>query len=975
MASTYIRARKGRPCPICKADHACAWTADGALVICTHVGRKGETLAAPHGYTIGRPSKGDIEGMLYHLDGAPRPDDEQLEKQRKEQEAYKARGRVQAALVWLGCGPREQRGGLEKLARKINSRGAGWESPESEQDAGGRVASYLASRGLDVAKLPGGVLPRALRYHPTCFERFEKRGEKWARVAGPAMVAAVVDAAGKVTGVHRTFLDPHGPGKRPEELGAAKQMLGACKGRAVRLGEIPAGGGELVVVIAEDLDKSGTGQKYAGVAANAIRALGVKAGVMRITPAVAPTLAETVKGESRPAGGVKGFDWLDVFVKLGPEPLKAALELALAEAGAGPNARVLVFGEGIETCLAVMQATGRPAWACLDAGKMTAVELPQSEIRDPKSEIAPPTPPTVDAGTRADFDASGEGGGASDDGEDGGRAPWIVGGEDEMPIIEEGAVTRARRWLWTCARVRVAGIGGVGGEDAGRFKLARWGGKWWAYHGGAYAELDDEGLRSVALNWLHGFRVQKGRKVLPLDPTPRAAEQMMQALAIDTAVCADRVPAWLPRVIENGRAAWGRASAWGGMLDGQVGRNDPRTLITFPNGVLDLARVIDRKLPLEERVRLLPHSPELFTTTCLPYALPRAELERLVAGTADRDEMYGRLCPKFWAWMHDASNGDEGWPWQLQEMLGDTIGLDRSIEKIFAVPGVQRGGKGVLEEAITHIVGERNVGAMDSLSLSDRFGLAHLVGCSVAIMPDAHIDGHAAGPGVVERLKSISGQGRIPIRDLYSKAQTHKLTCRIWMFMNQEPELKDESAALAGRFIWLPITKGYLGREDHTIKASIPAEAPGIMLLALEGAIRLMGKQRRAIDVCGSAEEIAGEFAEASAPLQTFVGEWLAFVAKDDGGVYLTPDELYQAYECFARQDEKREPLGFRKFIRAVKWIMRPFAYSQPRSDDGPRVRRITGWRIRHERLDQLAEWINQTTQKPRQSGGWWQDR
>ncbi len=38
---------------------------------------------------------------------------------------------------------------------------------------------------------------------------------------------------------------------------------------------------------------------------------------------------------------------------------------------------VLMVGEGIETCLAAMQATGRPAWAALSTSGLRALDLPQ----------------------------------------------------------------------------------------------------------------------------------------------------------------------------------------------------------------------------------------------------------------------------------------------------------------------------------------------------------------------------------------------------------------------------------------------------------------------------------------------------------------------------------------------------------------------------------------------------------------------
>jgi putative DNA primase/helicase len=47
----------------------------------------------------------------------------------------------------------------------------------------------------------------------------------------------------------------------------------------------------------------------------------------------------------------------------------------------GAPGNVLMVGEGIETCLAAMLATGNPAWAALSTSGLRALDLP-NEIRD-----------------------------------------------------------------------------------------------------------------------------------------------------------------------------------------------------------------------------------------------------------------------------------------------------------------------------------------------------------------------------------------------------------------------------------------------------------------------------------------------------------------------------------------------------------------------------------------------------------------
>lgn len=82
---------------------------------------------------------------------------------------------------------------------------------------------YLRSRGI----IPPADVS-ALRFHPKCYYRGRAGRETW-----PALIAAVTDQGGAVTGVHRTWLDPGG-GKAP--LDPPRRALGRLAGNAVRFG-------------------------------------------------------------------------------------------------------------------------------------------------------------------------------------------------------------------------------------------------------------------------------------------------------------------------------------------------------------------------------------------------------------------------------------------------------------------------------------------------------------------------------------------------------------------------------------------------------------------------------------------------------------------------------------------------------------------------------------------------------------------
>lgn len=85
---------------------------------------------------------------------------------------------------------------------------------------------YLRHRGIVEF---GGC--NALRFHPRCYHRDMTSG---VMTEYPALIAAVTDLNGNLTGVHRTWLDPHGNGKAPVE--SPRRAMGSLLGSGVRLG-------------------------------------------------------------------------------------------------------------------------------------------------------------------------------------------------------------------------------------------------------------------------------------------------------------------------------------------------------------------------------------------------------------------------------------------------------------------------------------------------------------------------------------------------------------------------------------------------------------------------------------------------------------------------------------------------------------------------------------------------------------------
>ena len=99
----------------------------------------------------------------------------------------------------------------------------------SKRVRGTTVEAYFRTRGITALQDC-----TSLRFHPRCFYRPDRDDDPEVRTAWPALIAAVTDLAGTITGVHRTWLDPGGDGKAA--VVTPRRALGDLLGHGVRFG-------------------------------------------------------------------------------------------------------------------------------------------------------------------------------------------------------------------------------------------------------------------------------------------------------------------------------------------------------------------------------------------------------------------------------------------------------------------------------------------------------------------------------------------------------------------------------------------------------------------------------------------------------------------------------------------------------------------------------------------------------------------
>lgn len=921
----FLRVNRSRPCPVCGADKFCGYTDDGNVINCGSAQRGGDVLPAPNGYRLSGSAKNGW-GTIY--------------------KAVDQKGKL-VRRVYSAEEVRQRAAEQERAERRqLEKAHAIWEGATGPVD---RVVAYLEARGIPVAALPGGQLGTFVRFHPACpdWDDVNQRPRTC-----PAVVVRAMDG-GTPMGVHITFLDPGGkPAKRDKEIGKQKQMIGRIKGAVLRACDRSVSG---VLVLAEGLENALTVAAATGYAAwyigSADHLQQVRLADTIFVPR-GPIHTVILAGDRNKNG--KGEDacaiasnvirtaapWINVEVRIpGPREVPQAFGADGGMLTKGVDWNDAVKATGLETVRMACSVD-------IEAFRATAADRHAAIV----------------AGTRAS-DSRGGGGvdgavgaceGVPDDAQEPGAAPMVAGRPwerppaERLPVIEGGDLPRARRWL--CEKWYM--------EGARRFRVARWGGKWWIYHGGRYIEVAQERMQAMALQWLDGFSVEREFKSRDperryLDPTSETAKRLLESVVVDTNVDGVTIPRWLPPVLgPDGLPRWGEALS-GDHLSGVTSQPDASAVgqINLRNGRIDLAEIVRR-----EEVRLLPHTPDLFSTVCLPFDLDVARLTAIVEG-GNSEKIFHEMCPSWMAYLDHASGGDAKWRRQLQLMFGDTVSGDRTMQSIFVLAGAPSAGKTTVETALKAVVGDGNFVAPSLASLAGQFGLAPLSGKMLVVFSDAQPRAFAEAGQLVEILKTISGGGSTQLRDLYEKAVTVVLPCRMWMFSNEIPDLRDDSGGLARRLVVLPFEHP-IRNADPAYMSKVVAEAPGILLWALMGALELARMERRSIVMSERGQDAYDENVQRTAQSRAFVEECMERSADSR----VTLGELYRAYEAWCKEQD-REPFKRQRFDQGIRWQLGgAYRFTQARADDGSRTRAIPGWRLKLEWMYRDAHGGGQVT-------------
>jgi len=340
----------------------------------------------------------------------------------------------------------------------------------------------------------------------------------------------------------------------------------------------------------------------------------------------------------------------------------------------------------------------------------------------------------------------------------------------------------------------------------------------------------------------------------------------------------------------------------------------PSDIVSCENGLLHLPSL-----------DLLKHSPEFFTHNALDFAFERN------AGTP-----VGWLRFLSELWPEDAECVNT-----LQEMFGYALTPDTSQQKAFLIIGPKRSGKGTIARILTRVVGIENAVAPTIAGLGMNFGLAPLIGKRVAIISDARLGGRADQHAIAERLLSITGEDALTIDRKFQPAWTGRLQTRFVVLSNELPRLADAGGALASRFIVLPLTASFYGREDPGLTDRLLCELPGVLNWSIAGLRRL--RNRGYFLQPASAAEIVQDLEDLGSPINAFLREECSV----GPGHTVEINLLFKAWTEFSKRQGRDHAGTAQTFGRDLRAKLPGLTTTRPRDDQGERLRFYQGIGLR----------------------------
>lgn len=318
-------------------------------------------------------------------------------------------------------------------------------------------------------------------------------------------------------------------------------------------------------------------------------------------------------------------------------------------------------------------------------------------------------------------------------------------------------------------------------------------------------------------------------------------------------------------------------------IKNEKARTDQLNYLTLENG---LYSINDNKL--------VPHTPDIFTTNLLPY-------------NYDPDAK----CPRFMQFLDEVFMGEKDDVDFIQEAVGYAFHKSIPTPAVFFLIGNGSNGKSVFINTIANLVGRENTSNISFSSLSDEYYILELFQKMINISGETPVKNINS-----DTIKAVVGGDWVTGRKLYKQPMKFRPFAKHFLAMNKAPKLNDTSHGMWRRIYPINFPRTFTEKDmDRQLEGKLALELSGIFNWALEGYKRLRQKDY-ALEESKSMSLMKQEYRHEMDSVRAFVHDCL--IRSDNPDDRIKYSNLYEKY-CQYCQSEKRkdseEKTGFKKVL------------------------------------------------------------
>ena len=275
-------------------------------------------------------------------------------------------------------------------------------------------------------------------------------------------------------------------------------------------------------------------------------------------------------------------------------------------------------------------------------------------------------------------------------------------------------------------------------------------------------------------------------------------------------------------------------------------------------------------------------------------------------------------CPRFERFILEVMDGDRTHAAFLQRALGYAISGYCREQKMFFMQGDGGNGKGVLQRALSDVLGSDYCTAAKAETFVERHGDAS-VPVDLAswhgrrfVFPEELPLNRRLDSAI---LKTCTGEDRIRARLMRENFFEYDAQFSLFFSANPGYEIDISDPAMRRRFVLIPFNRSFRDNPDLTLRATLRAEAPGILRWLVEG---FDAYRHHGLSIPPAMQEAAAEVRLAGDIVQQFLDDRTTPTPPAPTAKPLTNERMYTLFKHWCERNGERHVPSQRRLTQRL---------------------------------------------------------